>query len=164
MFSGTASPLATKEKKSMRKAASKYLREVKKNLRCPYSLRAEFLNQLADELFLYCEEHDDVDTADLSAHFGLPEDVAKEFMAELGGKAAGTVSQARQRILCLTAALVIIAAAVVAAVNVYTAYKQYKILDGYYIEAITYEEETNPFSTAPTFFIDTFNDLENSEK
>lgn len=149
MFSGTASPLATKEKKSMRKAASKYLREVKKNLRCPYSLRAEFLNQLADEVYLYCDEHEGEDLVSLSKRFGNPEAVAEDFLNSLDGNAVAKSELYSGRVLLVAIAILIVLAM---AVGIHRIYVQRRILDSKYIESITFEEDHIIEITGPTFF------------
>lgn len=161
MFSGTAYPLGLKERKHMNKAASQYLREVKKRIHCSRSLKTEFLFQLEDEVDFFCEDFDGVDFAALEKRFGKPEDVAKEFLSELGGSAL-TKANRFQRSLAYLFIIVVITAAILAfGVSVYTDYKQQKALDSYYVESITYEGELSPGATSPTYEAEFFTDEDN---
>ena len=67
----------------MNRAVRHYLREVKKRLCCPSSLKKEFLRQLTDELILFCSDRETANFLQLTEHFGAPEDVADDFLAEL---------------------------------------------------------------------------------
>lgn len=61
---------------------------------CPRSMKARFLRQLGDEVFLYCEDHGQTDALALSRRFGTPDAVAKEFLETLDPAA---LRQNRQR-------------------------------------------------------------------
>lgn len=107
------------------------------------------------EVIYYCEDHDYVDFAALSDHFGFPEDVAKDFLSELGINAVNKSNKSKQYILyfiALVAVCVIIFAAVV---ETYANYKQQKALDVHYIESITYEGDVEQYATSPTYWVTT---------
>lgn len=140
----------------MSTAASQYLREVKKRIPCSGSQKTEFLYQLEAEVIYYCEDHDDVNLAVLTKHFGTPEDVANEFLAELGVTAVNKVNTAKQHILIIFAAISIAAILLITSVEAYTNYKQQRIMDIHFIEEITYEGELSPNATAPAYWTDNF--------
>lgn len=87
----------------MNPAAKQYLRQVKKQLHCPRSLKNKFLQQLEDEFFLYCEENDLTDFDDLARNFGVPETVAKEFLSELDGETISKYYSHRGRLTLIAA-------------------------------------------------------------
>lgn len=102
-----------------------------------------------------------MDFAALEKRFGKPEDVAKEFLSELGGSAL-TKANRFQRSLAYLFIIVVITAAILAfGVSVYTDYKQQKALDSYYVESITYEGELSPGATSPTYEAEFFTDEDN---
>lgn len=137
----------------MSTAASQYLREVKKRIRCSHSLKTEFLCQLEAEVIYYCEDHNDVDLATLSKYFGKPEDVAKDFLLELGESAAVEASSIKQKIIYF---LITIVAIVVIGIAIHISYLQHTLLDGQYIESITYEGELTTDITGPTYEQESF--------
>lgn len=158
MFSGTAYPLGLKERKHMNKAASQYLREVKKRIHCSRSLKTEFLFQLEDEVDFFCEDFDGVDFSILSERFGTPDDVAREFLTELGLEVVSSASRKRQHILYFAVSVIFLIAVFSAVVEIYTNYQQKQALDGYYVESITYEEDVTPYVISPSYLTDDFND------
>ena len=140
----------------MSTAASQYLREVKKRIPCSGSQKTEFLCQLEAEVIYYCEDHDDVDFVALSECFGRPEDVAKDFLSELGESSLTRANNFKQHLICITILIVIMATVLVAGVSIYTDYKQQQALDVYYIEEITYEGELTPDIAGPTYAVDSY--------
>lgn len=106
---------------------------------------------MEDEVFLYCEEHDDADIDTLVKRFGLPEEVANVFLEELGISTINTSNQIKRRVLYLAAIIVIAVIVLVSATVIYTSYKQQQALDVYYIESITYQEDVMPYITGPTY-------------
>lgn len=132
----------------MSKAASQYLREVKKRIRCSHSLKTEFLYQLEAEVIYYCEDHNDVDFATLSKYFGKPEDVAKDFLSELGESAAVEASSNKQKLIYF---LITIVSIVVVGLAIHISYLQHALLDVQYIESITYEGELSPGATSEAY-------------
>lgn len=46
----------------------------------------------------------------------------------------------------------------VAVVEIYTYYQQQQVLDGFYVESITYEEDVAPYVINPSYLTDDFND------
>lgn len=135
----------------MSTAASQYLREVKKRIHCSSSQKTEFLCQLEAEVIYYCEDHDDVDFAMLSECFGNPEDVANDFLSEIGVQAVNTSNRTKQYILCFFISLAVVITIIAAVLETYTNYKQQQALDGYFVESITYEGELSPSVTGPIF-------------
>lgn len=109
---------------------------------------------MEDEVDFFCEDFEGVDFAALEKRFGKPEDVAKEFLSELGGSAL-TKANRFQRSLAYLFIIVVITAAILAfGVSVYTDYKQQKALDSYYIESITYEGDLTSDVGGPTYVTD----------
>lgn len=102
------------------------------------------------EVLYYCEDYDGVDIAMLSKHFGEPEDVARDFLAELGESAITKSNTIKQYFMYLTFVIAILAASMV----LYAHYKQQQALDVYYIESITYEGELSSGVTGPTYWVE----------
>lgn len=125
----------------MSTAASQYLREVKKRIPCSGSQKTEFLCQLEAEVIYYCEDHDGVDFAILSENFGSPEEIANDFLSELGGSTVTKAHNVKQRLVLFTAIVVISTTIFVAGLEIISYYKQQQALDGHYVESITYEED-----------------------
>lgn len=110
------------------------------------------------EVIYYCEDHDDVDFTTLSECFGKPEDVAKDFLSELGGSVVIKTTSIKRRILFLAALIVMIG---VACVGIHTWYIQHKLLDIQYVESVTYEGDTSSYATSPDLWTETFGNNEN---
>ncbi len=106
---------------------------------------------MEDEVDFFCEDFDGVDFAALEKRFGKPEDVAKEFLSELGGSALTKVNRFKHSLAYLFIIVVITAVIFASGVSVYTDYKQQKALDSYYIESITYEGELTSDMLDPTY-------------
>ena len=140
----------------MSTAASQYLREVKKRIPCSGSQKIEFLCQLESEIIYYCEDHENVDFAALAECFGYPDDVANDFLSELGANTINKASLIRQRFMYLSVFTIVVATLIAAGVKIYAAYKQNQALDGYYIESITYEGELFDSSTSSTYATDIY--------
>ncbi len=109
---------------------------------------------MESEVGYYCEDYNDVNFAMLSAHFGNPEDVARDFIAELGESTITKSNSVKQRLLHLTFAVLILAAVLVASMVTYTHYKQQQTLDVHYIESITYEADLSSGATGPTYWVE----------
>ena len=118
----------------------------------------EFLCQLEAEVIYYCEDHEDVDYTALLECFGKTEDVAKDFLSELGGNVAIKATSLKRRILFIVTLVVMI---VVACVGIHTWYIQRKLLDVQYVESITYEGDISSFATSPDLWTETFGSNEN---
>lgn len=65
------------------RAAKRYLREVRRNLPCSFRTKRELLSRLQDSLTDFVEERPHASYEDLTAHFGLPTDVADAYFADL---------------------------------------------------------------------------------
>ena len=120
----------------MSTAASQYLREVKKRIPCLGSQKTEFLCQLEAEVIYYCEDHDDVDITMLFEHFGKPEDISQEFLSELSADAVLKSNSSIRRFMFFGITITIV---LLIGVGIHAYYTQQKLLDGQYIETITYE-------------------------
>ena len=70
----------------MNRAAKRYLRQVKKHLYCPGSIKKKFLSQLEDELLRFCGSQETVTFPQLCGRFGQPCCVASEFLSGLDPK------------------------------------------------------------------------------
>ena len=107
-------------------------------------------------MFLYCEDHSNVDIDGLSARFGSPEEVANDFLSELGTSGLNKANSIGRSILYLASIFVIIGIILIAAIEIYTFYEQQQKPDVYFNEAVTYEEELSPAVTGATYWIDEF--------
>lgn len=103
------------------------------------------------EVIYYCEDHDSVDFAALSDCFGSPEEVANDFLSELGSNAMNKANLVKQRILLVSAIFIIMAIVSFLGISIHTYYVQQTVLDSHYIESITYEGELTPDMTGPTY-------------
>lgn len=99
----------------MSSAARAYLREVKSRMFCPRSVKAAFLRQLEDDIFLYCEENAGADAAALNARFGAPEVVAEDFLGALDPILFSRAYHSRQRRMTALVVLLLSAAAIIGA-------------------------------------------------
>ena len=103
------------------------------------------------EVIYYCEDHENVDFAALAECFGQPDEVANDFLSELGSKTINKASLIRRRVMYLSVFTIVMATLIAAGVKIYAAYKQQQALEGYYIESITYEGELSPGATSKTY-------------
>lgn len=105
---------------------------------------------MENEVFLYCEEHDNVDFTELAEQFGTPEELASDFLPEINVHAVRGLVQMKHRLLILLVVTAMIAIVVAVSVEVYSRYRQKQVLSGQYIEEITYEEDLAPYTLTPT--------------
>lgn len=103
------------------------------------------------EVIYYCEDHDDVDFVALSECFGSPEEVAKDFLSELGANTINKASLVKQRLILFVVIFIIISAVLFISISIHVYYIQQTILDSHYIESITYEGQLTPDMTGATF-------------
>ena len=106
------------------------------------------------EVLYYCEDYDGVDIAMLSKHFGEPEDVARDFLSELGESTLIRSDSVKYKLRNIVIAVVIAASFVVVGWRIYISYKQQQLLDGYFVESITYEGDVNSYITTPTYIVE----------
>lgn len=133
----------------MNPAAKQYLRQVKKHLHCPRSLKNKFLQQLEDEFFLYCEDHPSMDLAGLTRCYGAPETIANEFLSELSGEMICRMYVRKGKLTWIVAGRLALFLLVVGICQIYI---QNLFLDSYYVESITYESDSLPDITGPTYY------------
>lgn len=119
---------------------------------------------MEDEVDFFCEDFDGVDFTILSERFGTPDDVAREFLTELGLKAVNSASRKRQHILYFAVSVIFLIAVFSAVVVIYTNYRQQQALDGSFVESITYEEDVVPYVTSPSYWTDGFNNDNGTDK
>ena len=105
----------------MNKFIKQYLRKVNKQIHCPSSMKRTFLRQLEDEIFCIYADHDDVDPAMLSQHFGPPEEVAEAFLSNLSAQAVSCCTRTRKRLLYLAFGMTLTAIILVTILGVRTA-------------------------------------------
>lgn len=108
------------------------------------------------EVIYYCEDHDDVNLSSLSEYFGDPEDVARDFLSELGESTLTKTNDIKQHLIHAALLIVIFVTIFVAGIRIYTDYKQQQALDGFYIEEITYEGDVAPYTSDTVYFSETF--------
>lgn len=92
-----------------------------------------------------------MDFAALAECFGHPDDVANDFLSELGANTINKTSLIRQRVMYLSVFTIVVVTLIAAGVKIYAAYKQQQALEGYYIESITYEGELSPGATSKAY-------------
>lgn len=138
----------------MSSAARAYLREVKSRMFCPRSVKAAFLRQLEDDIFLYCEENSGVDSAALNARFGSPKAVAEEFLSALDPMLFSREYRSKKRRMTAAAAAVLSAAVILGAFCV-REYLAQQAADSS-IELVPYEGEL-PQGDKPGYWVRTNN-------
>lgn len=99
------------------------------------------MRQLEDEVFLYCEDHEGMEMAGLTAHFGTPEEVANNFLTELAPAVRWKYERNKRRVLYAAVGIFLIAIFLIFAMKLHTYVKQQDIVNGYYVETITYTGE-----------------------
>ena len=119
----------------MNKPARAYLRAVRRALRCPGRQGKRLLRQLSEDIEEYCEEHPDATEEELCRRFGTPEDVAADFVEDLGGSIAVNIQRRRNRIVT---AVIVVLVLVAGAVTVRQIWIQQLLLDMHWVESITY--------------------------
>lgn len=122
----------------MNKPARAYLRAVRRALRCPGRQGKQLLRQLSEDIEEYCEEHPDATEEELCRRFGTPEDVAADFVEDLGGSIAVNIQRRRNRIVT---AVIVVLVLVAGAVTVRQIWIQQLLLDFHWVESITYEAD-----------------------
>ena len=123
---------------AMNKPARAYLRAVRRALRCPGRQGKQLLRQLSEDIEEYCEEHPDATEEELCRRFGTPEDVAADFVEDLGGSIAVNVQRRRNRIVTAVIVVLVLVAGAVTARQIWI---QQLFLDSYWVESITYEAD-----------------------
>ena len=122
----------------MNKVAAHYLRAVRKALHCPGRQGKQLLHQLGEDIEEYCEEHPDATEEALCRRFGAPEDVAADFVEDLGGSIAVNIQRRRNRIVTAVIVVLVLVAGAVTARQIWI---QQLLLDFHWVESITYEAD-----------------------
>lgn len=92
----------------MNKSAKRYLRAVRRALRCPGRQGKLLLRQLGEDIDEYCEEHPDATAEELCRRFGTPEGVAADFVEAMGGSIAVNIQRRRNRIATAVIVLLVL--------------------------------------------------------
>ena len=120
----------------MNRAAKQYLRQVKRHLCCPSSRSREFLRQLENDILLFCEkEH--AGYPQISEHFGIPKDVAADFLDSLDPKEVSCFAYSRLRVSYLvTAVILVVFLGIVIPTAIAQTRENYSFMNAYYEESI----------------------------
>lgn len=113
------------------------------------------------EVIYYCEDYDDVGFTTLVERFGTPENVAKDFLSELGENAATEAYSIKRKVLYLCVAIIIVIG--IGAV-LHTSYVQHTLLDIQYVESITSDGNIATYATAPIYSSESFGNEGNPDK
>lgn len=62
----------------------RYYKRIRRALLCKRKLKNKFLGDLKNSVSLYLAENSTADIAELTAHFGSPEEIAENFAADMG--------------------------------------------------------------------------------
>ncbi len=72
-----------KQTNRAKRAAARYMREVRRNLPCSFRTKYELLSRLQGSLADFTEERPHACYEDITEHFGAPTDVADAYFADL---------------------------------------------------------------------------------
>lgn len=132
-------------------AAKQYLQEIERKIPCSRPQKKKFLKQFENDVLLYCEEHDNVSVSMLEMQFGTPEELANDFLPEINTQAVRGYVRTERRTLVFLVAILILVVVIISGVEIYSRYKQSKLMGGEYIEEITYVGDITPYVTIPTY-------------
>ena len=132
----------------MNKSAKRYLRAVRRALRCPGRQGKLLLRQLSEDIDEYCEEHPDAAEGELCRRFGTPENVAADFVEAMGGSIAVNIQRRRNRI---ATAVIVLLVLIVGAVTARWVWIQHLFLHSYWVETITYQADEPLEVTGETY-------------
>lgn len=132
----------------MNKSAKRYLRAVRRALRCPGRQGKLLLRQLGEDIDEYCEEHPDAAEGELCRRFGTPGNVAADFVEAMGGSIVVNIQRRRSRI---ATAVIVLLVLIVGAVTVRWIWVQQFFLNSYWVETITYLDDEPLEVTGETY-------------
>ena len=132
----------------MGKAAKQYLRDVDKQIVCPRSAKKAFLHQLENEVFFYAE-HSEVSSDMLYEQFGFPEEVAREFLSEMGSQTTDRYNRIQKKLKYLIVGALAAAILFVAMIGARTKLLRQQLPDDEVVASISYEAEEDLFSWLP---------------
>lgn len=87
----------------------------------------------------------------LEMQFGTPEELANDFLPEINTQAVRGYVRTERRTLVFLVAILILVVVIISGVEIYSRYKQSKLMGGEYIEEITYVGDITPYVTIPTY-------------
>ena len=137
----------------MNSSARRYIGMVKREIPWPMRQKKQFLHQLSQDAALYCEDNPTATPEALAHQFGEPQEIAADFLENLGGSAA--VKTERRNSLIRTA-VVLLLAIVIGIVAVRQVYVQNLILDTTYIDSITEFIDEPIEENSPTYYHEEF--------
>lgn len=132
----------------MSKAAKQYLREVDKQIICPSSAKKAFLRQLENEVYFYSKDSE-VSLAMLYAQFGFPEEVAREFLSEMGVRTTDRYNRIQKKLKYLIVGALAAAILFTAMIGVRTNLLRQQLPSTEVVASISYETEKDFFSWLP---------------
>lgn len=148
MFSRAVHAFAGANRRQGRRAAKRYLRQVKKLLPCSRRLKRPFLSQLKQELFLFCAEAENAGWNDLLTRFGTPENAADEFLLSIEPHRQRCFLRSQHRATVAVCALFTL----VTVFSLLYALNCNRILnDEEFIESVTQVVDTPPEVAGPTY-------------
>lgn len=133
----------------MSKAATLYLKKVNKQLKCPDSLKKDFMSQLEAEVLFYCDDHSDASEDQLRKQFGSPDDVAQEFLSEVGIRAVKQYNNSQRNLWSLIAGILFVVILFASVLGVRTQLLKQQLPNEEIVAAIIYETESDGFSWFP---------------
>lgn len=123
----------------MHSAAAQYIRRVKHQLPCPWPVREPFLNQLREEIACFLEDHPDAGIEMLIRRFGLPEEVAEEFLSEFGEQTLRRCARGQKRLLGISLGCLVAAVLLAAVIGAKTNFLYRLLPDGALVASIVYD-------------------------
>lgn len=132
----------------MGKAAKQYLREVDKQIICPSSAKKAFLRQLENEVFFYTKDSE-VSLDMLYAQFGFPEEVAREFLSEMGAQTTDRYNRIQKKLKYLIVGTLAAILLFTAMIGVRTKLLRQQLPSAEVVASISYETEEDFFSWLP---------------
>ena len=126
----------------MDSASTQYIRQVRKHLVCPVSLKTPFIRQLKTDVQDYCDDNPSADLSVISAHFGSPTDIAEEFLSTLSAQAVARCTSRQKRVLRLTVVVVFSALLLMAVLVIRDYQLQQKLYGDDFLATITYAKDS----------------------
>lgn len=120
----------------MNDQAKRYLREVKGLLPCSRREKRRYIAELEVDVVSYLQGCPDASVEDLCHHFGEPEAVAKEFMAQLSPEQLSRKMSVKRKIVIGVISIVSILVIVFGVLAYYYADSIDRFVNGYYVDTI----------------------------
>lgn len=124
------------------KIVKKYIHQIRRIYRGKYSDKKQFIEELQDALFCFCEEHPDATYSDLVKEFGKP----SEIKDVLSFHSAEKLQKRNMFVYWLVNIAIIIAVSILLFFTIRHAINRYRYSQGYDIESF---EDDNPYHINP---------------